>query len=133
MDALQLNQIIIGSILKEQRESQGLSQADIAAALDYKNYNYISMLENGRSNIPVKRAMDILRAYRLDDSVAAVFIKYLLPAVWEVLCFWVEVEKDVPTDKDKMSQYSKKVDARFIKLLDDFNLESYKPLIKVSK
>jgi transcriptional regulator with XRE-family HTH domain len=132
VDNQQLNQIIIGNILKEQRESQGLSQIDIAHELGYKNYNYISMLENGRSNIPVKRVIDILKAYKFDDSVGPVFIKKLLPNVWEIISYWIEHEKNIPTTKDEMEKYDKKTEDRFMKLIEDFKLDSYKPMIEAS-
>lgn len=132
MDNQQLNQIIVGNILKEQRESQGLSQIDVAMELGYKNYNYISMLENGRSNIPAKRIMDIIRVYKFEDSVIPVFIKKLLPNVWEVMSYWIEHETSVPTTTEEMNAYAKKTEEKFISIIDTFGLESYKPMIEAS-
>jgi transcriptional regulator with XRE-family HTH domain len=132
MDNQQLNQIIVGNILKEQRESQGLSQIDVAMELGYKNYNYISMLENGRSNIPVKRVMDIVRAYKFEDSVIPVFIKKLLPNVWEIISYWIEHEPSVPTSTEELVEYAKKTEEKFMNLIDTFKLESYKPMIEAS-
>jgi hypothetical protein len=100
--------------------------------LGYKNYNYISMLENGRSNIPVKRVMDIVKAYKFEDAVIPVFIKKLLPNVWEIISYWIEREPSVPTNTEELIEYAKKTEGKFVELIDAFGLESYKPMIEAS-
>ena len=85
MDQQTVSAMAIGTVLKEQREQLGLSQQDIAERLNYKNYNYISMLENGRSSIPVKRLYDIFNAYEFDKGHFVIFVKKLLPEVWALI------------------------------------------------
>lgn len=128
MDKQTISAMAIGTVLKEQRESIKLSQQDVANKLNYKNYNYISMLENGRSSIPVKRLHDIFNAYQFDKEVFAVFVKRLLPDVWEVMMQVTEKEK-LPSTKDDIEKFEVEIDQRFKQLLMKFGLEKYSNLI----
>lgn len=78
------NIVIIGELLKRQRESLQLSQREIGDKVGYRNYNFISMLENGIHNLPIAKIPGIVKAYKLEPVFMGVFVKYLYPEIWEV-------------------------------------------------
>ncbi len=81
---IQINQVALGTLLKEYREENKLSQRDIASSLGYANANFISMLETGKTNIPVKRLNDVIEAYQMDSEFITVFVQKLMPDMWEL-------------------------------------------------
>jgi transcriptional regulator with XRE-family HTH domain len=62
----------LGEVMKKHRERRGLSQRDVANRLDYRNINFISMIERGGSLIPVPRLNDFCNAYELDAEIGFV-------------------------------------------------------------
>ena len=53
-------------IVAIRRDEVGMTQGELARALGYKNTNFISMIENGQSEVPVDRAVDIANALGID-------------------------------------------------------------------
>ena len=70
--------------LKRQREYKGLSQYDLAEVLGYSNSNFISMLERGRSKIPMAKIPDLVSALGLPNEFEAVLFKELYPDEWHL-------------------------------------------------
>jgi transcriptional regulator with XRE-family HTH domain len=75
----------LGALLKRQREMLDMSQHDIALKLEYRNDNFVSMLERGLSKIPFTTIPRIVEAYGLPAEFSAVMVKELYPEQWEVL------------------------------------------------
>lgn len=48
-----------GAIVAQRRQDLSLSQAELATKLRYANVNFISMMESGRSKVPIERALDV--------------------------------------------------------------------------
>lgn len=75
-----------GLWLKEQRETAGISQRELARMLDLEYYTFISQLENGRGRVPTNKYRDYARAVGVDEKV---FVKKLLmfydPVSYEIL------------------------------------------------
>lgn len=65
----------MGLWLKSLREARGMSQRDLAKALDLDYYTFISQLENGRGRIPPQRYVDWAEALGQDPRS---FVKTLL-------------------------------------------------------
>jgi transcriptional regulator with XRE-family HTH domain len=72
VDALRM---AAGIWLKERREAAGLTQRDLANALQFDYYTFISQLENGRGKIPPAKYRDWAQAVGMDERV---FMKKLL-------------------------------------------------------
>lgn len=68
----------IGRVLQEQRKKIGLSQGDVAKQLGYVNINFISMIESGKSKIPVNKIDSLVMAYQLrpDFTLAVLQCQY---------------------------------------------------------
>lgn len=77
---------LIGELLKRQRESLELSQKDIGDRLNYPYFNFISMLESGRSKVPLARVSDIVKAYELPTEFILILTKELHPETWSLIC-----------------------------------------------
>lgn len=76
----------LGCWLKELREHQGLSQRDLAAALDLDYYTFISQLENGRGKIPAHRYAEWAVALGQDPrSFVKTLLSYYEPATYKIL------------------------------------------------
>lgn len=65
----------MGLWLKSLREARGMSQRDLANALDLDYYTFISQLENGRGRIPPQRYVDWAEALGQEPRT---FVKTLL-------------------------------------------------------
>ena len=59
---------LVGELLKRKRESMDLSQKQISDKLGYPYFNFISMIENGASKIPLARIADVVKAYGLPQG-----------------------------------------------------------------
>lgn len=69
----------VGRVLSEQRRRVGLNQGDIAKELGYVNINFISMIESGKSKIPVNRIDDLVAAYQLPPEFILVALQAEYP------------------------------------------------------
>jgi transcriptional regulator with XRE-family HTH domain len=102
----------IGRLLKAKREEQNISQRDIATILGYRNINFVSMIESGRSSPPLSRLPDIIRAYGLEASFILPILKLVFPdtfsAIVEILSHLnlkASIEKDINGIISKMEKY----------------------------
>ena len=84
----------IGAILKAKREDQNTSQRDVALELGYRNVNFISMIESGRSNPPLSRLSDICRIYGMEPEFLPLMVKMIYPETWEVITTLLTQGKD---------------------------------------
>ena len=80
--------------LARRRSTLGISQAEIARRARYRNPNFISMLENQASGIPIKNAGDFALAYQLDQGqFAKALIKTRYPEFWDLFLFILESDE----------------------------------------
>ena len=121
-DDLQLrNAEKIGAILKEHRERQDKSQRDVALVLGYRNVNFISMIESGRSNPPLSRLADICRAYDLPVDFVPVMLKALFPDTWEAIKSILAISKDLFVNRTP-AQIEKELDHMMAKMLKEYKV-----------
>lgn len=71
----------IGRVLRDQRTKIGASQLDIARRLGYANFNFVSMIETGRSKIPVGRVEDFVEVYGISPEFTLVILRVMYPDV----------------------------------------------------
>ena len=83
----------IGLILSRQRNRCGLSQSDIAKKLGYANVNFISMIESGKSKIPINRVDELVAAYQLAPEFILVILRTIYPDFLETI---YKVARKVP-------------------------------------
>ncbi len=57
-----------GRIVAARREELSFSQAELARKLDYPNPSFISMMEAGKSRVPVEKATEIANALEMDPT-----------------------------------------------------------------
>ena len=69
----------VGNVLAEQRKRIGLNQGDIAKQLGYVNINFISMIESGKSKIPVNKIDELVLAYQLPPEFLLVALQAEYP------------------------------------------------------
>lgn len=76
----------LGIWLKELRESQNLSQRELADRLSLDYYTFISQLENGRGRIPVHRYAEWASALGKDQrSFVRKLLSYYEPTTYKIL------------------------------------------------
>jgi transcriptional regulator with XRE-family HTH domain len=68
-----------GRLLKAQRENVGLSQGKVAENMGYKNLNFISLIELGKSRIPFGKIMKFCDSYQFPTEFAIVIIAAQYP------------------------------------------------------
>ncbi|MFP5213901.1 MAG: helix-turn-helix domain-containing protein [Acidobacteriota bacterium] len=119
-----LNASTIGAILKARRESLGLRQLDVARALNYRNANYISMVEHGSTTISVARLPNVLKVYDMPKAFALVILKALYPDVFDMVFYVVEAasKMDFETATDEVIEQVKGY-------LKQYGLEPVEPTI----
>lgn len=114
MDAAVYSHATIGAMLKAHREEIGISQRDIANILKYRSVNFISMLESGRSSIPLNRIVDVINAYQLGNEMALIIIKFLHPDVWTLFVAALKGNKKLCANPYRLDDA---VTKKFIKML----------------
>ena len=118
----------IGAILKAQRENINISQRQVAEALGYRNVNFISMIESGRSNPPLGKLPEITKAYQLDYKFVALMVKALYPEAWGTMFYILDrcQKDDGLLGADGKTNSREKVDKELDKLhakeLKKFNI-----------
>lgn len=138
-------QVEFGKLLRAHREKLQRTQKSIAEELDYDNENFISMIESGKSNIPLKRLSDFVNLYRLTPLEEMTALKTYHPEVYEVVLRMVlrgrelknmnqnEVDEAV---NDELNKYAEDESVEYPKLdvFDDMVLfEDYKtPLFRLN-
>lgn len=83
----------IGRVLSGQRKRVGLSQGDIAKAMGYVNINFISMIEAGKSKIPVNKIDSLVDAYQMNPEFILVVLRSEYP---EYLAAIIRLAKRIP-------------------------------------
>lgn len=102
--------------LSKRRDTLGISQSEVAKRAHYRNPNFISILENKASGIPVKNAGNLALAYQLDrGQFAKALIKTRYPEFWDL--FLYILESDNLVEKDKLDEFDQSVDS-FINRID---------------
>lgn len=75
-----------GLWLKALRESQGLSQRDLADRLSLDYYTFISQLENGRGKIPAHRYAEWATALGQEPKAfVKTLLRYYEPLTYQIL------------------------------------------------
>ena len=111
----------IGAILKARREDIDKSQREIAEALGYRNINFISMIESGRSNPPLARAIDICNAYELPYEFVPLMVRELYPDTWQVILAILNQGKEFFANKTP-AQLEKALDKQKQQWLKDYHI-----------
>ncbi|MGF1604887.1 MAG: helix-turn-helix domain-containing protein [Rhodothalassiaceae bacterium] len=87
----------LGRWLKQRREQQGLTQADLAARLGLQYYSFVSQVENGLGRIPQDLyapwavALDVT-----DRAFAQIVLAHLEPGLFELLTGEAPPAADAP-------------------------------------
>lgn len=92
----------VGRIIREKRESLGLTQDDLAKVLGYKNKSSIARLENGSSTINAKKIHAFSKALSIDTKI-------LTQALKEDLALDIsedENNKTVDTEAEAFSEWT---------------------------
>lgn len=77
---------ILGRILKTWRENKGLTQADLAEALNLKYYSFISQVENGLGRIPQSLYVPWANALSVDtEAFCWCVLAHVEPSIYEAL------------------------------------------------
>lgn len=76
-----------GEIVSARRAELSLSQAELAARAGLRSSNFITMIERGRSHVPLERSVDIAKALEMRDPAwfAKKVLKDRYPAVFKAL------------------------------------------------
>lgn len=75
-----------GAWLKKLREDAGLSQRQLAEAVDVGYYTFISQIESGRGRIPSDRYGEWARALKVDpQSFVCTLLSYYDPSIYAIL------------------------------------------------
>lgn len=69
----------IGQLMKITREAEGKTQYEVAQSLGYKHENFLSMVESGRTNIPMIRIIDFIAEYNMKSMFGLVILKATFP------------------------------------------------------
>ena len=81
----EINGRSVGALLRHRREELNISQRQVANLMGYRNINFISMIEHGRSNPPLGRLTDICKVYQLPLDFLSVMVKGIYPDCWNIL------------------------------------------------
>lgn len=75
-----------GRWLKELRRRRALTQRELASALDYTYYTFISQIENGVARVPSESLTDWARALDIDQAeFARTLLQYYDPHFYTAL------------------------------------------------
>ncbi|WP_019998692.1 helix-turn-helix domain-containing protein [Aureimonas ureilytica] len=75
-----------GAWLQKMRLEAGLSQRELAKALDVKYLSFISQIEAGRGRVPYERYLDWANALRMDPrEFVATLMSYYDPITYEII------------------------------------------------
>ena len=111
----------IGRVLREHRARIGLSQSDIAKSLGYANVNFISMIESGKSKIPVNRVDDLVSAYQMSPEFTLVILRAEYP---EYLTTIIRLAKRIPRIfKEFISDPDEEINTIYSKILDSIAIK----------
>lgn len=75
-----------GAWLKKMRLAAGLSQRELALAVDVKYLTFISQIEAGRGRVPYERYLEWATALRMDPrEFVATIMSYYDPITYEII------------------------------------------------
>ncbi len=114
--------LLIGELLKRQREVMGLSQQEIGSQAGYPRGNLVGMIEGGRCVIPLSKVSQFTAAYCFHPEFSLVLIKYLHPGVWSDIPGATEEHQGLSFAKDEMNR---RVDDVFRKSLECHGLTTF--------
>ncbi|WP_319524276.1 helix-turn-helix transcriptional regulator [uncultured Desulfosarcina sp.] len=114
------NALVAGALLKSYREKRNLSQSDVAQQLGYRNVNFISMIESGKSNIPIARIIDVLNAYQIEAEMALALVKKLQPEIWQLFKHMITTNPELL--KKKFGEIEDDLDKKFGRVLKEYGL-----------
>ncbi len=60
----------IGELIKEFRRTKGMTQKELSDLLGYENPQFISLIENGHSKVPLSSLGQIIRALEIPERLA---------------------------------------------------------------
>jgi len=78
-------QKIIGLILKKTRIANGKTHKEIADELGYQHENFLSMIESGRSKIPMARITDFIEVFQLPSVFSLAIMKTYYDETLDIL------------------------------------------------
>lgn len=85
-DSTRAARLEMGQWLKSLREDKGMSQRELASALDLEYYTFISQLENGRGKIPPQRYRSWAEALDLSPKeFVTTLMSYSDPVTYDIL------------------------------------------------
>lgn len=114
-----LDHIVIGRALKAIREESGQTQLNIASQLGYRNVNFIYLIEQGRSNIPVGKILDLVEAYKINKNFAMAIVKHLHPDIWDL--FKAMVKQNYSEMKD-FDSFEANIEGAFVKKAEEYGV-----------
>lgn len=86
-----------GQFIKIQRTAIGMTQLELAKKLDYEIPQFISLMENGHSKVPIDKCSKIAKALKMSNSVTREFAESLVKeyrtSVYEKFGFIFGVKK----------------------------------------
>jgi len=123
-----MNAAAICAVMKAHRTSKKIQQATIAKELKLNNANFISMMEGGRSKLPIGRISEMVKAYRFDPDFSLIIVKRLHPEIWEM---WKRVSIDNPYFFNELDwgAMESSLDDSFGKLLREYGMNDYADIL----
>jgi len=112
------NRKVIGKILKLTRESKNISQKEIGKRVGYENINQISMIEHGKTSIPINKISIIVSAYELKDIFKGVIMKFVHYDAYEEMFTIL----DNPSERNRIES---KIIENLSETSKDLNIEIY--------
>lgn len=113
---LEITQQDIGRVLTGQRKRVGLSQGDVAKQLGYVNINFISMIESGKSKIPINKIDQLILAYQMNTEFMLVVLRCYYPEYLEAI---IRLAKRIPKIfKDAIADPESVIDDIYINVYD---------------
>jgi transcriptional regulator with XRE-family HTH domain len=84
--AAELNRVELGAFLKKLRLRKGRSQIDIAVKVGVASINFISMLEHGKTSVPIDKFSRYMEAYGATYQESLLFFRSNWPDAWTAVC-----------------------------------------------
>ena len=100
-----------GKWLKEARDTAGLSQRELAAAVGIEYYTFISQLESGRGRVPADRYAAFAKALHIEPREFAItMMKYNDPITYNLVFGDQPVVKE-PTTVERLEERLRRLEA----------------------
>lgn len=118
---LSMMQIAAGHLLRVYREEAKLSQSEVMSQLGYANSNLLSVVENGRTNIPSKRIVEFLEVYRMPKDMLIPIVRMIQPEVWTMHLSLIELEYG----KEKAEEIENQTKEKIISILTKNSMQDF--------